>query len=194
MKRNLGIALLAVCATFLLTAAVHVSEPAAVRGTIGLGTWKTQAEYKDIEVTAGDKLLYHSDFTTEAKDWKPSGGDWKVVDGAYRQSATGENRRSVLDLPELAEATDYTVQLKARKIAGSEGFLVMFHVTDDDFSWLNLGGWNNTGHAIKHNRVAVGGRVPGKIETGRWYDIRIELAGPRIKCFLNDTRILDLND
>ncbi len=198
MKRNLGTALLAVCATCLLTAAVRVSEPAAVRGTIGLGTWKTQAEYRDIQVTAGDSVLYRSDFTTEAKDWKSSGGDWKVVDGAYRQSATGENLRSVLSLPELAEATDYTVHLKARKIAGSEGFLVMFHVADDDFYWASIGGWNNTNHGISHvvgnKRALVGGRVPGKIETGRWYDIRIELTGPRIKFFLNDTRILDLND
>jgi len=193
MKRNLLIAVLGGGALCLLTAAVRV-ESTTGRGTIGLGTWKTQAEYKDIEVTTAGTVLYRSDFTTEAKDWRPSGGDWKVVDGAYRQSARGENLRSVLALPELNEATDYTVQLKARKISGSEGFLILFHVTDDDFSWLNLGGWNNTGHGIKHNRAAVGGRVPGKIETGRWYDIRIELTGPRIKCFLDDERVLDVND
>jgi hypothetical protein len=74
MKRNFAFAILAACATCLLTAAVHVSGPAAARGTIGLGTWQTQAEYKDIEVTAGDKVLYRSDFTTEAKDWRPSCG------------------------------------------------------------------------------------------------------------------------
>ena len=198
LKRNLAFAILAGCAMCLLTAAVHVSEPAAARGTIGLGTWKTQAEYKDIVVTAGDKVLYRSNFTTEAKDWRPSGGDWRVVDGAYRQSVKGENLRSVLSLPEMAEATDYTMQLKARKIAGSEGFLIMFHVADDDYYWASIGGWNNANHGVSHvvgnNRALVGVRVPGKIETGRWYDIRIELTGPQIKCFLNNTQILDLND
>jgi hypothetical protein len=198
MKRTLVFAILTTCATGLLTAAVHVSELAAVRGTIGLGTWNTQSEYKDIEVTAGDTLLYRSNFTTEAKDWKPSGGDWKVVDGAYRQGGGGQNLRSVLNLPDLAEATDYTVRLKARKIAGNEGFMVLFHVTDNDLYWASIGGWNNTSHGISHvvgdKRTPVGGRVPGKIESGRWYDIRIELTGPRIKCFLDGVRIIDVND
>jgi hypothetical protein len=194
MKRALSILLLAGGAASLSPAAVRVSELPAVRGTIGLGTWLTEAEYKDIEVTAGDRVLYRSDFTTEAKDWTPSGGDWKVVEGAYRQSDLGENRRSVLRVPELADAVDYTVRLKARKLAGREGFLVMFHVRDEDFYWLNLGGWNNTAHAIERKRVGVGRRVPGRIETGRWYDIRIELAGPRIRCFLNNAPILDVSE
>jgi hypothetical protein len=194
MKRKLAVTILVGYATSSLIAAVRVLETTGPRGTIGLGTWRTQAAYRDIEVTAGDSVLYRSDFTTEAKDWKPSGGDWRVSNGSYLQSAKDENLRSVLSLPELAEATDYTVRLRAYKLSGSEGFLIMFHVTDNGFYWLNLGGWNNTGHEVEHNRVAVGGRVPGRIETGRWYDIRIELAGPRIKCFLNDAQILDVND
>ncbi len=193
MKRALVIVVLVAGAAGWMRAAVRVSELPAVRGTIGVGTWRTRAEYKDIEVTAGERVLYRSDFSTEAKDWTPSDGDWKVVDGAYRQDDLGENRRSVLRVPELADAADYTVRLKARKLAGFEGFLVMFHVHDDDFFWLNLGGWNNTAHAIERRRVAVGRRVPGRIETGRWYDIRIELSGPRIQCFLNNAPILDVS-
>jgi len=33
--------------------------------------------------------------------------------------------------------------------------------------------------------------VPGSIETGRWYDIRIELAGKTIKCYLDGKLIHD---
>ncbi len=33
-----------------------------VRGGIGLATWSTQAEYKDLKVTRGDKILFQSDF------------------------------------------------------------------------------------------------------------------------------------
>ena len=198
MKRRLLSTILAGCAAFFLMGAVNVSESPAPRGTIGLGTWKTQSEYQDIEVTAEGTVLYHSDFSTEAKDWNPEGGSWNVAGGVYRQSATGENLRTILKLPELTDATDYTLHLRARKIAGTEGFLILFHVTDTDFYWLSVGGWNNTNHGVSHvvgnKRTLVGGRVPGRIETGRWYDIRIELAGPRIKCFLNDTRILDVND
>ena len=34
--------------------------------------------------------------------------------------------------------------------------------------------------------------MPGKIETGRWYDIRIELKGPRIRCYLDGKLIHDV--
>ena len=38
------------------------SSPAIARGTgrggIGVGTWRTQAEFKDIKVTQGDKTLF----------------------------------------------------------------------------------------------------------------------------------------
>jgi hypothetical protein len=194
MKCTLAFGILSAVATGLGIAAVHVQEIPVVSGTIGLGTWNTQAEFKDIEVTVGDNVLYRSDFTNEAKGWQPSGGDWQVVGGAYRQGATGENRRSILKLPALAEATDYTVRLMARKIAETEGFLILFHVTDQDFYWLNLGGWLNRSHGVEHKRVLVGRPVPGRSETGRWYEIRIELTGRRIKCFLDGARIGDVSD
>ena len=49
-----------------------------------------------------------------------------------------------------------------------------------------LGGWSNTKpkHAIERDAVA-GKETPGQIETGRWYDIRVELAGQRIRCCLD---------
>ena len=76
-----------------------MSEPNIGKGGIGLDTWLTQAEFKDITVTQGDKTVYASDFAQGASDWKPVRGDWKVVDGAYRQAGEGTDRRSVLGRP-----------------------------------------------------------------------------------------------
>jgi alpha-L-arabinofuranosidase len=39
----------------------------------------------------------------------------------------------------------------------------------------------------------VGNAVPGRIETGRWYDIRIELQGRNIKCYLDGKLIHDVS-
>ena len=47
-------------------------------------------------------------------------------------------------------------------------------------------------HAIEMGGVA-GSDVPGSIETGRWYDIRIEVKGANIKCFLDGKLIHDLS-
>ena len=46
--------------------------------------------------------------------------------------------------------TNYTLTLQARKLGGSEGFLVMFNVADsNNWFWWNIGGWTNTSHAVE---------------------------------------------
>ena len=46
--------------------------------------------------------------------------------------------------------TDYTYTLKARKLGGAEGFLILFHVKDEEAkAWWNIGGWGNTRHALE---------------------------------------------
>lgn len=152
-------------------------------GMIGVGTWKTQAEFKDIRVTAPDgHILFEDDFSKGLDGWKTSGGDWKVVDGALCQSAAGENIRATAG---DATWTDYTLTLKARKLDGREGFLIMFHTPDIDHpTWWNLGGWGNTEHSLQGGDL-VEDHVRGSIETGRWYDIKIELSGGKVKAFLD---------
>lgn len=160
-------------------------------GRIGLGTWLTQAEYKDLRVTQGNQVLYASDFARSIADWQTRGGQWSVVDGAFRQSASTENVQAVVG---DAGWSDYTYTLKARKLGGAEGFLVMFQVRDDqNWLWWNLGGWGNQRHAIERcengGKSILGKEVNGRIETGRWYDVRIELRGLKIRCYLDDELI-----
>lgn len=176
------------------------STPApTVKGGIGLGTWLTQAEYKEIAVTQHGQTVYRSDFAQSASHWQPLRGDWKVVDGAYQQSAGADDRRAMLVDPALSDASDYTIHLKARKLGGTEGFLILFHARDENnYTWWNVGGWGNHEHGLEKSsgggKIPLGRRVPGSIETGRWYDIRIELEGPRIRCYLDDQLIHDVQD
>ncbi len=172
-----------------VTADMPTNQP--VPGCIGVGTWNTAAEFKDIQVTAPDgKVLFTSDFSANADGWKELGdGSWKVANGALQQTAQKEFVRA---LAGDREWTDYSLTLKARKISGSEGFLILFHITDDeDRIWWNLGGWNNTRHGIE-----MGGTVsdtPGSIETGRWYDIKVEVLGQSVTCYLDGKRIHHFN-
>jgi len=163
-------------------------DPASVQGKIGVGTWLTQAEFKDIKVTSGDKTLFSCDFADGAKGWKMLSGDWKAEGGALRQSGRAENCRAV-----AGDKTwgDYTYTLKARKTGGEEGFLILFRVGDESQkSWWNIGGWGNSRHAIEIGGVSENS-VPGKIETGRWYDVRVEVKGPSIRCYLDGQLIHD---
>ncbi len=158
-------------------------------GAIGVGTWLTQAEFKDIKVTKGDQTLFSCDFADGTKGWKLLRGDWKAQDGVLRQNSPADNVRAIAGDKSW---TDYTYTLKARKLGGAEGFLILFNVRDENRkSWWNLGGWGNQRHALEMGGI-VGRDVPGSIETGRWYDIRIEVSGKTIKCYLDGKLIHDV--
>jgi alpha-L-arabinofuranosidase len=164
-------------------------------GCIGVGTWNTEAEFKDIKVTAPDgKTLFASDFSENADGWKLLGGGarWSVQDGALRQTA---EKPFIRALAGDKSWTDYTLELKARKIAGRNGFLILFHVYDDDEDriWWSIGGQNNTRNILQSDGpwdLSVGAFAswdiePGHIETNRWYDIKIQLKGKSVQCWLD---------
>jgi len=165
-------------------------------GGIGLQTWKTQAEFKEITVEKDGATLYRSDFRLVAPGWRTLRGDWKAADGVYRQTSLEQDRRAVLVIPELKSARNYTLRLKARKLGGAEGFLVHFGLKDEGsyYAW-NIGGWDNKEDGLEKVGAGVtplAPRVPNQIETGRWYDVRVELTEGRIRCFLDDRPMFDV--
>lgn len=166
-----------------------VVDAGPTSGAIGGGTWVTEAEFKDIRVTQGDQVLFQTDFANGTAGWRLHGGQWKAEQGVLRQSQLKENVRAIIG---DANWSNYTLQLKARKLGGAEGFLILFRVRDDNAkSWWNLGGWGNQKHAVEIGGI-VGNEVPGQIETGRWYDIRIELNGANIRCYLDGKLLHDI--
>lgn len=162
-------------------------------GCIGVGTWNTAAEFKDIKVTAPDgKVLFTSDFSSNSAGWKflGDGANWQVQDGALRQTAEREFIRAIVGDKSW---TDYTLELKARKISGREGFLILFHINnDEDRAWWNIAGWNNTQHGIELGETLDGKR--GSVETGRWYDLKVEVRGAAVKCSMDGRVIHDLKN
>jgi alpha-L-arabinofuranosidase len=169
-------------------------EPPLIAGQIGVGTWAATAEFKDIRVERANEVLYESDFSQYAEGWRaesgrrPSRAMWQVQDGVYRQ------RREGYALSYFGDDSwsNYTLSLKARKNSGNEGFLIVFGRKGGERYWWNLGGWGNSQHAIELNQTPVGRPIRGRIESNRWYDIKIELAGNRIRSFLDGELIHDV--
>ncbi|HET6383880.1 MAG TPA: alpha-L-arabinofuranosidase C-terminal domain-containing protein [Armatimonadota bacterium] len=170
--------------------------PPAPHGAIGVATWETQAEFRNIKVTHNGQTLYQKDFANGDADWHFNRGAWKLQDGALVQTSDEDG-------PDATAGdlgwTDYTYSLQARKISGREGFLIMFHYRNNGhFVWWNVGGWGNTRTGLE--RVGGGGKgelgrpSPVTVETGRWYNIRIELNGDRIRCYLDDKLVTEATD
>lgn len=177
-------------------AAKGPDKPFVPHGGIGLGTWRTESEFKDIEVTHNGESLYRKDFASGTSDWRLGRGTWRVEDGSLRQSSMADDTHATGGNPDW---TDYTYHVKARKISGEEGFLIVFHAEDRRNYWQwNVGGWGNSRSAIQRhegsNADEVGESTETKVETGRWYDIKIDVHGTDVKCYLDDKLITEITE
>jgi len=165
--------------------------PLPPTGTIGLHTWETAAEFKDIRVTRGGETLYAFDPKEGTKGWsKSKEGAWSVRDGALRQSDAAV-RETVSSFIAGAPWESYTLDLNARKLSGKEGFIIRVRDQRDKTVHLNLGGWGNKEHGIEQNGQNPVVRQPGTIETGRWYAIKIQLDGERVRAWLDGRPLFD---
>ncbi|MFI7633215.1 alpha-L-arabinofuranosidase C-terminal domain-containing protein [Nonomuraea sp. NPDC049400] len=167
-----------------------------IKGAVGLGSWATQVAYDDVKVTAADgTVLLSDDFSGDASQWTPGQGTWAVRDGLYVQTADVTDARSTAGSPGWS---NYTMEVKARKTGGAEGFLIMFGVRDTgNFYWWNLGGWGNTQSAVE--KAVNGGKTQiassaTTVETGRDHQIKIQVTGRRITTWLDGQKINDFVD
>jgi alpha-L-arabinofuranosidase len=167
-----------------------------VAGRIGLGTYGGSAEFKDIQVLAGDKVLFDTDEMNDLKSAIIQRGNWSAADGVIRQESRGDGRLLLGD----PNWPDYTLSLKARKTGGDEGFVIFFRngAGGSTLEW-NVGGWQNTEHGVQahlasHSTdVNVVARKAGSIEKDRWYDVKVEVLGSQVKCYLDGQLIHDVD-
>ena len=175
----------------------QTATPAGTANGVILGSWDTRVEFDDAKIVSGTAVILNDSFDTQRSGWQRDGGDWQVSNGVCRQ--TSGAMPALMRFAFTSPATNYTVSVRARKTGGAEGFLVGFAAQDSqNYYWLNLGGWNNTVYRLEKTadgwRNPIGSAVNGSIETGRWYDIKIQVAGSRVQCFLDGKQIIDLTD
>src|SRR5947209_16524276 len=62
------------------------APPVARGGAVGVGTWRTQAEFRDARVTQGGRELLAAGFQDGASGWRRTRGAWRAAGGVYRQT------------------------------------------------------------------------------------------------------------
>ena len=146
----------------------------------GFATWGTQATFA---TTTADK----GDFEFVSGQWK------KNDDGSVSQ--TGRREGTICREKNTIDSDHYTLRYRARKDRGNEGFIIVFNYIDErNYSWLNIGGWGNTQHAIE--QISSDGKLQtvtrrGRVEEGRWYDVTLTVSGDSVKAWLNQELIFD---
>ena len=166
-------------------------------GRFGLGAWNTQTEFKDLRVYDDQGQLVLSDEFKTLENWDGPGiGQWRAENGVLRQTDLG--RSPALLLLKTPELTTGRVTLKARRVGGSEGFLLFFNASNvDRFLFCNYGAAGNAFSAIQDRGVPEGcafkgGRsTAGKIENDRWYDLTLIVGRDKAEMFLDGKLVSD---
>lgn len=170
------------------------------KGGIGLATWDTESEYKDIQVIQNGQVVYSSDFVNKPDEWKAVRGEWKVKDSAFAQTAQGAQRFAWL--PGKSFDT-YTLKLKARKTSNAtNAFIVAFGVKDDNTMLrAHIGSYVNVNSVFESvtNGTSVSDlnnqrRLPAPIQTGRWYDITLEVSNEKVDCYLDGKLLMSYTE
>ncbi|MFD9288743.1 family 43 glycosylhydrolase [Streptomyces sp. NPDC060030] len=151
-------------------------------------SWAKSAAYDDVRGTGEDGTeLLSDDFSAGDARWtKAAGrGDWAVRDGAYVQS--DESAENTLVMAGDTGWQNYDTKVTATKKAGKEGFLVAFGVKDTGNTyWWDLGGWGNTRSAVSVDGAKqTMTEDTTTIETGRAYDVHIQVRGRQVTLFLD---------
>ena len=142
---------------------------------VGFGTWNTRATFET------DKAM---DFVY---------GDWQKDGNTVRQK--GRKEGTLCIEKSIIDNDHYTCKFRARKDEGAEGFIIVFNYVDENnYCWLNFGGWTNTQHAIE--QISTGGKFltdskRGHIEAGRWYDITLQVNGDSVKAWLDNEMVFN---
>jgi alpha-N-arabinofuranosidase len=180
--------------TDLQLAETEASKVPLYTGEIGLSTWDTYAEFKDVQVLQNDKVVYTSDFVNRRNEWKTEGGSWKVNDQALAQSTEGAWPMAILS----DRSFDiYTLRLKARKTGGPNAFMIPIAIQDNNnYLRAHIGAWWNAVSAFEmvtngtDAMVTQPVRLENPIETNRWYDIEIRVNQSSIECYLDGKQVM----
>jgi hypothetical protein len=130
-------------------------------------------------------------------DFKPvTGGTWGEAGGSLYQLAMGGNIYGIMGDP--AWEGDFTLECKARRLSGKEGFLILFRVQDDkNFCWWSVGGWGNTQSAVER-KVDGDGRIleitDHSVVPGQWHDIKIEAKGDFFRFYFDGKLIYEVEE
>ena len=176
--------------------------------SVGVATWKTQSSYRNPQLIiylppapkgfiddGGPRDVPLSDM----KDWKEGNqlpkfqGKW-TTDAQGVLSQTSNAEEPIMYCPETITAKRYTYKVQARKDGGAEGFMIVFNYIDErNFDWLNLGGWGNTRTSVETtmsgNRNTLDGAHSDSYETGRWYDIQLDVDGDNIVAYVDGKEV-----
>jgi alpha-N-arabinofuranosidase len=164
------------------------SVPPKTSGAVGVGSWGTQVELKDLE-WAQDGAITKFPLDSGLKDWQQLlGGGWAVQNDTLVQPLADEKSRRIVTTS--TNWSDGDFHFKARKTGGTEGFQVFLRYNGQmDHIILNLGANNNTKSSLTSitdgERTTLWQSKDLTIDANRWYDVSLAIQGTKVSATLD---------
>lgn len=168
------------------------SEPAPppMEGRIGLGTWNTAVEFRNLQILDGSGVELELPGLYSADRWITEGGDWEFSDGLIRQKDphVGPAR---LWLKDFSTSTG-RIRFEARPGTGREGFLCLFRGDSSGrFLFANYGANGNEFSAIQlfgeahEQELRTGLTTPGPLARNEWHQAEVGMDGDQAEMELD---------
>lgn len=163
-------------------------------GYVGMGTWSTQTQFRNLKVTDAAGKTLEADMTDDSQ-WEVKHGTWKQENGVYTQT-TNENRTALLwKLGKVNKGS--VIEFEVNKLSGSEGFLFYFGLQDLSLKkgyMLNAGGWGNSSTAIEkvldNNSSTLSEKVTDKLDENNWHKVRIVITENGADYYMDGRQVL----
>lgn len=154
-----------------------------------------------VEVSEGHSVRLGSGVETRTEFTDLCAGPWggALVPVAGLGEGWGDSSDAGLPLREAADGPSYAFSVRARKTDGVEGFVLDFTgVTPEHRYRWTLGGWENQSTWLQRVDDGVpddlSERLPQGVETGRRYELRVEVDGLRVRCYRDGALLHDIED
>lgn len=163
-------------------------------GYVGIGTWSTQTQFRNLKVTNAVGKTLEADMTDDSQ-WEIKHGTWKQKNGVYTQ--VGEENRTALIWKSGKVNKGSVIEFEVNKLSGNEGFLLYLGLQDISLKkgyMLNVGGWGNSCTAIEtvndNNSSILSEKVTDKLNENQWHKVRIVITENGADYYMDDKQIL----
>lgn len=167
---------------------IQTPEIYQTAGFVGIGTDNSCASFQSLKVIHDGKVVYETDFSDWKERWEPVSGEWTVENGTLKQK---NKQGSAMAILKNFSVEDCTIELKARRDAGVQGFRVMFGGKDQqNYLMADLGSHTNESVLFREitdhsNTSLFDYRVEYPILINHWYDVKINIEKNHWTCFMD---------
>jgi hypothetical protein len=178
--------------TLLSTTVNSPQRLPAGRGTVGIGTSQSQAEFRQVRVTADDSAAHSLPFAAFSERRTPN---WEALSDGLRTTGIGDT----LTLAGNRNWETFRLEFEARIVSGGGGLRIRLldngrESADRDYIDLTLGGPANDVFRLERfigwTQESLATSRPGRIEPGAWHKLVIDVTAGEVVIRLNDAKIL----